>query len=127
MDGFTLNGDRWRVVMVDERDPALIDRTGHLRLATTDPDTLTVHMSDRLHGDMLARVLIHEIGHCLMVSYDLIGQLHRMVRPEKWVESEEWVCNFLADYGMLAFSNAARVMGNGALKVIPSAMERLIA
>lgn len=127
MDRFTLNGDVWRVRRVNGRSDALIDRTGSLRLATTDPDTMTIYLSDRLSGSMLARVLIHEMGHAVMWSYDLTRELHRMVRPEHWVEAEEWVCNLIADYGLTVFNSAARVLGNRAITCVPDSMARLVA
>lgn len=127
MDSFTLNGDVWRVRMVDWGSNALVDRTDNLRLATTDPNTMTIYLSNRLSGSLLSRVLIHEIGHAVMWSYDLFGELHRMVKPEYWIEAEEWICNFIADYGMTIFARAARVMGGKALTCIPAAMENLVA
>ena len=33
-----------------------------------------------------------------MTSFGLIEELHRLVKPEYWIEAEEWVCNLLADY-----------------------------
>lgn len=44
-----------------------------------------------------------------------------------WVEAEEWVCNFIADYGMKIFSTAYRIMGDRALTVVPHELERLVA
>ena len=77
----------------------LIDRTGRLCLATTDPKTSTVYLSNSLAGPKLRTVLLHELGHCAMFSYDLLSEIHSVVDPSKWIEAEEWVCNFLADYG----------------------------
>lgn len=127
MDSFTLNGDTWRVRVVDGSSDALIDRTGSLCLATTDPETMTVYLSDQLRGQLLTRVLIHEIAHCVMYSYGLDSQLRRMVKRRYWVEAEEWVCNFIADYGMAVFNSAAKVMGRRALACIPAAVEKLVA
>lgn len=124
---FTLNGDVWNVRYARWDSEALVDRTGQLRLATTDPETFTIRISDRLSGSLLARVLIHELGHAIMVSYNLIPELHKMVKPEYWMEAEEWVCNFLADYGMTVFSRASKVLGKGALACVPDAMSRLVA
>lgn len=124
---FTINGLRWRVRHVDSRHPSLIDRTGVRCLATTDPKTGTVYLDSSLSGPMLDRVLIHEIGHCVMVSYGLIDELARMVRPEYRIEAEEWVCNFIADYGNLVFDSARAVLGREAIVYVPAAMETLVA
>lgn len=123
----TINGDRWRVLMVNSRSRMLIDRTNNLRLATTDPKTMTIYISDELSGSMLTRVLIHEIGHCIMWSYNLFDDIHRMVKRRYWIEAEEWICNFLADYGMIAFNQAAQVIGSRALVNVPRAMSKLVA
>lgn len=125
MDGFAVNGYRWDVARVATGDRRLVDRTGRACLATTDPETMTVYLDERLSGDMLHRVLVHEIGHCVIWSYDLFGELHRMVRPEYWVEAEEWVCNFVADYGEMIFDRARRSLGDRAIAYVPAMMERL--
>lgn len=127
MHSFIINGDFWRVEMVDPFSTELVDRTGNLRLATTDPETMTVYLSDRLSGSLLNTVLIHEMAHCVMISCDLLDELHRFAKPEFWVEAEEWICNFIADYGMLIFNSVAHVKGDEAYKVVPSAMEGLVA
>lgn len=127
MDTFMVNGEMWRVERVSADSSYLIDRTDTRTVATTDPKTMRVYISDRLHGSMYARVLIHEIGHCVMFSYGLIQELRAMVYPSMWVQAEEWVCNFLADYGMTAFAIASRTMGKSALQCVPDAMASLAA
>lgn len=127
MTAFTMNGYFWEVVFVDPSSPLLVDRTGTLTLATTDPYTHKVCVSDALRGSMLLRVLLHEMGHCAMFSFGLIDDLHRMVYPEYREEAEEWVCNFIADYGLSIFSSAYRILGVKAIDVIPDEIERLIA
>lgn len=124
---FAMNGDVWKAISVRWDDSRLIDRTGELRLATTDPRTRTVCYSDILTGSMLERVLIHEMGHCAMVSYGLLPKLHKMVKPQYRVEMEEWVCNFLADYGIEVYERAKAVIGSAAIKIVPKALEKFAA
>lgn len=124
---FSMNGHVWRVRHVDSRSPRLVDRTGMSCLATTDPATSTVYLDSSLAGPMLDRVLIHELGHCAMVSYGLTDELRRMVRPEHIVDAEEWVCNFLADYGTVVFEAARSVLGRRAIAYVPIAIESLVA
>lgn len=50
-----------------------------------------------------------------------------MVRPEYWIEAEEWVCNFIADYGMTIFESLYWVLGDDALRYLPYELSRLIA
>lgn len=84
----------------------LVDRTGELRVATTDPRLRTVFLSTELEGAFLYRVLFHELGHCAMISYGLLKDIHRMVHPNHWIEAEEWICNFIADFGPIIFTAA---------------------
>lgn len=120
-----MNGYSWRVCFVDGNDPMLVDRTGELTVATTDPTTLRVYISNDLDGSFLTRVLIHELGHCAMFSFGLLDDIHRMVQPRYWLEAEEWICNFIADYGMKIFSTAYRVLGDRAIEIIPYEIERI--
>lgn len=100
MNQFFMNGRLWRVIFTDPYAPELVDRTGEQRVATTDPMTQTVYLSRSLHGDFLRRVLSHELGHVTMISYNMLDEIHRMAHPRYWVEIEEWICNFITDYGL---------------------------
>lgn len=91
-------------------DPALVDRTGQHRLATTDPFTRCIYLTDSLGGTLLETVLIHEIGHALLVSYNLLNMIHMAVLPDKWIEAEEWLCNFIATYGKEVFEIASNLL-----------------
>lgn len=104
----------------------LVDRTGMLTVATTDPSTLTIYISNAIHGSFLTRVVIHELGHCAIYSFNLLDDIHRMVYPDMWIEAEEWVCNFIADYGMSIYEAAYDILGPNAVSVVPLEIERLI-
>lgn len=127
MDSFVMNGYLWNVKRVSPNDPMLVDRTGTLTVGTTDPIWHRVYLSSSLEGDFLMRVLLHELGHCVLVSYELIDDIHRMVYSEYWIEAEEAVCNIIADYGFKIFSSAFKVLGYNAWKVIPKEFENLFA
>lgn len=127
MRNFILGGIFWRIRRVNPNSAMLIDRTGSHTVATTDPVTHTVYLSSELGGEFLTRVLIHELGHCTIVSFNLQDDIHRMVKPEYWIEAEEWVCNFIADYGMRIFYIAYQVLGDEALEYLPYELERLVA
>ena len=105
----------------------LMDRTGTHTVATTDPITRTIYLSSYLHDGMLVKVLIHELGHCAMISFNLIEDIHRMVKPEYWLEAEEWLCNFLSDYGLKIFSIAYSILGEEAFDYVLYRFERMIA
>lgn len=87
----------------------------------------TIFMSRSLSGALLIKVLIHELGHCALVSYGLLDDIHKVVKPEYWILAEEWVCNFIADYGAKIFSIAYSVLGNDAWMFIPYELDKVIA
>lgn len=126
MYSFSMNGYSWKAIFVRPNDPMLVDRTGTLTVATTDPSTLTIYISNAIHGSFLTRVMIHELGHCAIYSFNLLDDIHRMVYPDMWVEAEEWVCNFIADYGLAIFNSAYDILGLGALNLVPLEIERFI-
>lgn len=127
MDSFSMNGYLWHVKFVNPYSLKLVDRTRILRVATTDPNDLCIYLSEELKGDFLIRVFIHELGHCVMFSFNLIEELHRMVYKEYWIEAEEWVCNFIADYGMKVFKIAYSIIGNyNAWIFVPKELEKIV-
>jgi len=111
MDGFTVNGETWRVVRVAAGDPRLIDRTGELRVATTDPTCRCVFLSASLTPPMLDRVLLHEVAHAVTVSYGLLPTLRGRVRDGDNVGVEEWAANLMENHAMEAVRVAATVLG----------------
>ena len=108
---FYMNGDLWRVQFVFPHDSVLIDRTGNRTLGVSDYSTHIISIANNLHGELLNRVFIHELGHCVMFSYGLLPELHRMVKKQYWVDAEEFVCNMLADYGCFVIGVAKDVLG----------------
>lgn len=122
-----MNGDFWQVRFVSPSDNVLIDRTGERTLAVSDYSTRVISIANNLYGELLSRVFIHELGHCVMFSYGLLPELHRMVKKQYWIEAEEWVCNFIADYGQFVIRTARDILGNRFAYVAPIGAERMIA
>lgn len=66
-------------------------------------------------------------------SVDLIDQNHFWLlhsykfEESYWFEAEEWVCNFIADYGESIFGVAYSILGEDAWALIPYELEKLIA
>lgn len=117
---FEMNGIEWSVIDVPKDSSLLIDRTGVLTVAVTDPLVHSVYISSEVTGSFRCKVLIHEICHCALVSYGLLSYIHHAVKPEYWIEAEEWLCNLMADYGGLIFANAFNVLGYDALSIVPA-------
>lgn len=125
-DQFEMNGLIWHILFVHPYSHELVDRTGALTLATTDINSHTVFLSSSLYGSDLYVVLVHELGHCAIHSYDLLDDIHRVVYPEYWIEAEEWLCNFLVDYGLGILNMAYNVLGNNAWRIVPRAIEYML-
>lgn len=121
-----MNDRLWHIFFVTSDSPRLVDRTGTQTLAVTDPVTGRIYLSDTLYGEMLVRVLLHELGHCAMVSFNLLDDIHRMVKREYWIEAEEWICNFLADYGQKIFEIAYSSLGVDAWRVVPYELDKFV-
>lgn len=122
-----MNHVLWRVRKVDPRSPKLVDRTGTKTVATTDPIHHIVNIADTLEGEFFSTVLIHELGHCALVSFGLLDYIHERVPRECWVDIEEFMCNFIADYGLKIFQVAKQLHGDKALDIIPIEIEKYIA
>lgn len=122
-----MNGILWRVCYVSPDSLYLIDRTNTPRVATTDPHTFSIYLSNDLFGDFLRTVLVHELGHCTMMSYGLLPAIHSFVSPDQWIEAEEWVCNFIADYGRRIFEASYHILGEDSWIFIPHYFDRLAA
>lgn len=112
MNHFTMNGIVWQVVVVPPNSGLLVDRLGTLTVAVTDPMVHTIYMSSELRGQFRRKVLTHELCHCALVSYNLLDDIHRAVRPSDWIVAEEWVCNLLANYGVDIFSNVSNILSD---------------
>lgn len=129
IDRFFLNGYLWHIRVVDPDSPYLIDRTNKKTLATTDPVSSTIYISNHIlcQQQLFTKVLLHELGHCAMLSFDLIGDIHRMVKPEYWIEAEEWICNYIADYGTKIFTTFYIIVGDDAIRYVPRELNRMFA
>ena len=99
MKKIILNGIEWDIIKVPSKHPYLVDRSNVLTVGTTDPIIRTIFISESLTGDFEKRVVAHELGHAVCFSYGLLDEIHRCCKKSHWVEMEEFICNFVADYG----------------------------
>lgn len=107
----TVNGRVWRVIRVPAGDPRLIDRTGTERLATTDPQTFTVSISETVVPPLLDKVLVHEMAHAVTISYGLLHPLHDGIPRESRVHVEEWAARLMERHAIEAAAKASESLG----------------
>ena len=123
---FVMNNYLWKVIIVPANSRYLLSRTG-LTVGTTDPNTLCIYISEELTGELKKRVIAHEMGHAACFSYNLIPQIRTCCYPDKYIDMEEFICNFVADYGEMIFSLTYDILGGKALYTVPYHLERMIA
>lgn len=111
MRPFVVNGRLWRAVRVPPDDPRLMDRTGVHRIATADPSTSIIHVSDEVRPPLLDQVMVHEVAHAVTMSYGLLDRLHEMIPPDRWVSVEEWAVELVEKFGMEAVALASESLG----------------
>ena len=127
IDEFYMNGLRWKVRWTKATDPILVDRTGSLTVAVTDPDTMTIYLSNELRGSFLTTVVLHELSHAMMYSYHYLDEIHRYCKKQYWIEMEELIANLIADRAYEIFQRAYDVVGDEAIRFVPYGLERLVA
>lgn len=127
IDEFYMNGLRWRVRFTYPTDPVLVDRTGSLTVAVTDPDTMTIYLSNGLRGSFLTTVVLHELSHAMMISYGYLEQIHRYCKKRHWVDMEELIANLIAQQAKEIFERAYDIVGDEAIRFVPYALERVAA
>lgn len=86
---FVINDIIWEIKYVQPKSKCLMRSDGQYSLGVTDWNTKTVCINNRLTGDKLEHVVCHELCHCICFSYNIYLPYI----------TEEWLCNFMADYG----------------------------
>ena len=106
-----VNGEVWNVRRVSPGDPLLVDRTGNMRIATTDPSTRTVNIASNVTPPLLDQVMLHEMAHAITVSHGLLGPLRAQLPPELWVLVEEWAVELVEKYSIEAIMLTSESLG----------------
>ena len=127
IDEFYMNGLRWRVRFTYPTDPVLVDRTGTLTIGVTDSATMTIYLSNKLRGEFLTRVVLHELSHAMMYSYHYLDEIHRYFKKRYWMEMEELIANLIADRAYEIFQRAYDIVGDDAIRCVPYGLERSVA
>ena len=127
IDEFYMNGLRWNVRWTNPSNPILVDRTNALTVAVTDPDTMTIYLSNGLRGSFLTTVVLHELSHAMMVSYGYLDIIHKYCKKRYWIEMEELIANLIADRAYEIFQRAYDIVGDDAIRFVPYFLERSVA
>lgn len=86
---FTINNEEWKVEFTNPRNPVFLRGDGTYTIGMCDNNTKTIYLADYLQGDMLKKVLCHEIVHAAMFSYNVILS----------IDQEELMADIIATYG----------------------------
>lgn len=124
---FIMNGMLWKVRFTSPNDPILIDRTNSWTVAVTDPDTMTIYISNELSGEFLTTVTLHELSHAMMYSYNYLPLIHKYCKKKYWIEMEELIANLIADRAAEIFHRAYAIVGDEAIHFVPYGLENYIA
>ena len=47
-----------------------------------------------------------------MISYGLINDVHRIINQEKYIEMEEWICNFVMKHGYEILQSVSNIINS---------------
>ena len=86
---FTINGERWWVVLVEPDDPVLMMPSGRWAYGVCNDSTKTISINRLLYGDFFEKVLCHELVHAAMFAYDITLNY----------DEEELIAEIIATFG----------------------------
>jgi len=108
MEPLVIRGQSWRVVRVLPGDPLLIDRTGVMRLATTDPVLKVIRISMEVLPPMFDQIYIHEAAHAMMVESGVADTLSQLPDERQHVIAEEMLAWFLESHAIEVIDAVSR-------------------
>lgn len=86
---FLINGIKWEVAFVYPNFPLLQRMNGDFTIGACDNLTRTIYINEEIQGDLLRKVLCHEITHAAMFSYNV----------DLSVQQEELIADLISTYG----------------------------
>ena len=86
---FLINNVYWKLAFVSPDFPLLRRMSGDYSIGACDNLTRTIYINETLTGDLLKKVLSHEITHAAMFSYNV----------SLTVEQEEIIADIISTYG----------------------------
>lgn len=86
---FSINNEQWQVRLCSSHHPMLIRSDGSISIGACDDASKTIYLNGNLRGNLLKKVLCHELTHAAMFSYNV----------ELSLEQEEVLAEIIATYG----------------------------
>ena len=86
---FLINNIYWKFAFVSPDFPLLRRMSGEYSIGACDNLTRTIYINETLRGDLLKKVLCHEITHAAMFSYNV----------SLTIEQEEIIADIISTYG----------------------------
>lgn len=86
---FLINNVYWKIAFVSPNFPLLQRLNGDYSIGACDNLTRTIYLSNQLYGELLKKVLCHEITHAAMFSYNVNLSL----------EQQELIADLISTYG----------------------------
>lgn len=86
---FLINNIFWKIAIVPADYPLLKRMNGEYTIGACDSLTRTIYISEMVEGDLLKKVLCHQITHAAMFSYNV----------NLTVEQEQLVADLISTYG----------------------------
>lgn len=84
-----INNIFWKLAFVPADFPLLQRTTGDYTIGACDNLTRTIYINQNLKGDLLKKVLCHQITHAAMFSYNV----------DLTVEQQELIADLISTYG----------------------------
>lgn len=84
-----INNTYWKISFVSPDFPLLRRKSGDYTIGACDNLTRTIYINNTLQGQLLKKVLCHEITHAAMFSYNVNLTL----------EQEELIVDLISTYG----------------------------
>ena len=86
---FLINNVYWKLSVVPPDFPLLQKPNGTYAIGSCDSLTRTIYINEDIQGDLLKKVLCHEITHAAMFSYGV----------DLSIDQQELVANLISTYG----------------------------
>lgn len=101
----------WRVVRVMPGDPLLIDRTGVMRIATTDPSSKVIRISNAVMPPLFDKVYLHEAAHAMMEEAGVTELLSQLPDYRQQIMTEELLAWFLETHAIEVIDAVSTSLG----------------